>query len=169
MSVALVTERGVGPELAGLGWWGRRHALRLTKRVALSAARCALALEGWENAEVVVSCVRQGTIRDLNLTWRGLGRSTDVLSFPQWSRDVLDAGRAVGPDGKVLLGDVVVCPLVVARRAGGPEGYRPALARVVAHGVLHLLGWDHVSRGERRRMRDREEEFLARWEEGCHG
>ena len=91
-------------------------------------------------------------MRALNRRWRGHDRSTDVLSFPQ------DEGRGA------LLGDVVIS-VDTARRQAVAQGTtlgREA-ERLLIHGLLHLLGYDHErSPAEARRMQ-RRERLLARW------
>jgi probable rRNA maturation factor len=107
----------------------------------------ALRLDG---AELSVVLVSDREMRRLNRRWRGRDRSTDVLAFAQ------DEGDGGAPDG--LLGDVVIS-LDTARRQAveraaplGREG-----DRLLIHGLLHLVGYDHErSEAEARRMRRRE-------------
>jgi len=97
--------------------------------------------------------VDEPDITALNRDYRGLEEATDVLSFGEedetgdWPRSAND------------LGEVVVCPAIVARYA--LEDGRPAnlqLGWTLVHGVLHLLGYDHESdEGE---MRRREQALL---------
>ena len=98
--------------------------------------------------------------RALNRRWRGVDRPTDVLAFPA-------AAMPEAPDGAAALtplGDLAVCAPVV-RAAAHAAGGDPLAhwARVVVHGVLHLLGHDH-ERGDAmaRRMASLERECLAR-------
>ena len=93
-------------------------------------------------------------MRRLNHAFRGLERTTDVLSF--------DLRPALAP-GEPRIGEVVIAAdrvLVQARR------YRHApareLARLVVHGMLHLRGFDHQRAGDRRRMRAAERAILGR-------
>ncbi|HSE26991.1 MAG TPA: rRNA maturation RNase YbeY [Gemmatimonadales bacterium] len=82
-------------------------------------------------ARMSVTFVGRDTMRRLNRDHLGHDRPTDVLSF------ALDT-----PGG--LLGDVYVCPWVAAREArarGLPA--RQEVIRLVVHGTLHVLGWDH--------------------------
>lgn len=94
-------------------------------------------------------------MRVLNREWRGKDRPTDVLSFAQ------QEGPGGAPDG--LLGDVVIS-LDTACRQAAERGSRvgPEADRLLIHGVLHLLGYDHeCSETEARRMQ-RRERALAR-------
>ena len=94
-------------------------------------------------------------MHQLNLEWRGVDRATDVLAFAQ----------AEGPGGAPvgLLGDVVISVDTARRQAA--ERQTPVgaeLDRLLIHGVLHLLGYDHErSAAEARRMQRRERD-LAR-------
>ena len=95
-------------------------------------------------------------MRDLNRRHRGRDRTTDVLAFAQRE------GIARPPDG--LLGDVVIS-VDTARRQAAERGASPAheAERLLVHGLLHLLGYDHErSAAEARRMQ-RRERALARW------
>lgn len=96
---------------------------------------------------------------------RFLGREgpTDVISLPI---EDLAPGRppsvvVAGPPP--LLGDVIIDPSYVWRRAGGtPDAFAAELALMVVHGLLHLLGYGHESDEDAERMESRERELLAR-------
>lgn len=101
-------------------------------------------------------------MRGLNRRYRRIDRSTDVLSFPMF----------VTPDefprkGDFLLGDIVIDPSR-ARKDAADEGLsmRVKLRRLVVHGLLHLVGYDHEKNDrQERRMRHRERELLKRLDE----
>ena len=83
-------------------------------------------------------------VRTLNRQYRGQDKPTNVLSFPMVQPDLLDAlGNT--DDGEVLLGDIVLAHGVCAReaRASGVS-LEDHTANLIVHGVLHLLGHDHV-------------------------
>jgi probable rRNA maturation factor len=104
-------------------------------------------------AELTVRVVGEREGRMLNLQWRGRPHATNVLSFP--------AGPA--PASPASLGDIAVCAPLVAREARD-QGKAPAAhwAHLVIHGVLHLLGHDHVRAGDARVMEELERHILAR-------
>jgi len=80
--------------------------------------------------KVSVSFVKKGTMKKLNRIYRKKNRPTDVLSFN------MNEGR--------LLGDVVVCPSVAKANARKYNvSFNAEISRLVAHGLLHLLGYDH--------------------------
>ena len=94
--------------------------------------------------EFNVGIVDDREIRRLNSTFRGKPRATDVLSFP-WSQGAEGGKRsAVGSEFKGFLGDVVISA-PTARRNARAEGHsaRIEICRLILHGVLHLLGYDH--------------------------
>jgi probable rRNA maturation factor len=137
-------------------------------------ARGALTDEGVRGlAEVSLIFADESTIADLNQQFMGQEGPTDVLSFPidgepEPSGRVPDAGGS-GPgepsseEIPQLIGDVVICPAVVARNAIEHEvSFENEVALLVVHGVLHLLGWDHAVDEEAERMEARERELLAR-------
>jgi probable rRNA maturation factor len=100
--------------------------------------------------ELSVLVTGDRAIRRLNREWRRKDKPTDVLSFEQ-------------PPQTGLLGDVVIS-LDTARRQAA-EGGRPLseeLARLFAHGLLHLVGHDHHEPAEARRMARAEVELLGR-------
>ena len=96
-----------------------------------------------------------------------MGRSgpTDVLSFPVADLEPGVPPRRMANDPPVALGDVFVCPEVVAARIE-EEDLEPgeySMERLVVHGILHLLGYDHPDDDEEAAnvMQDREDELLA--------
>ena len=98
-------------------------------------------------AELSVLLTTDAHIRWLNRTYRKKDRPTDVLAFAMREGELGDMGGAV-------LGDVVIS-VETARRQAEKAGH-PLLAEMtmlLAHGVLHLLGWDHDTDAKDRRMR----------------
>lgn len=117
-------------------------------------ARVVLAVLAAERARASVSVtfVGPGRIRQLNAAWKRADRPTDVLAFP-----------LPLPDGS-LQGDVYICRAVAAgeaKKRGIPLGEE--LLRLVIHGTLHVLGYDHPDNGGRVRsaMWRRQEGYLA--------
>jgi probable rRNA maturation factor len=107
--------------------------LRKVAQIVLAAEAGAIA----DRCEVGITLVGVDEIRALNATWRDEPTETDVLSFPL-HEDI----SHVEPSGPILLGDVVICP-AAATLARGED----AVARCVvlaAHGILHLVGYDHA-------------------------
>jgi probable rRNA maturation factor len=123
---------------------GKRRPKLSTERIRKLSLRMLAAL-GLEDAELSVLLVDDATIEVLNHAHRGKERPTDVLAFPVDERPVEDGPR--------ILGDVVIS-LETALRQARSRG-RPLLAEVrflLAHGLLHLIGYDHATRIQKRRM-----------------
>ncbi len=148
------------------------HEIDLDRWVLL--ARGALTDEGVRGlAEVSLIFADEPTIADLNQQFMGKEGSTDVLSFPidaepEPTGRVPDAGGSGPgepplPEIPQLIGDVVICPAVAGRNAIEHEvSFDDEVALLIVHGVLHLLGWDHVIDDEAERMEARERELLSR-------
>ncbi|MBI4320662.1 MAG: rRNA maturation RNase YbeY [Chloroflexi bacterium] len=124
----------------------------------------ALATEGISRrVELSLVITDDDTIRHLNATYRGTDEATDVLSFPLTDRTGPGKPQFVSPPDEVLyLGDVVVSfPRAVEQAREYGHSLRRELAYLIVHGVFHLLGYDHETEQERRRMRDKEEAALV--------
>ena len=117
-----------------------RSGVEVEGDAATELARRVLAAEGVEEGALGIAFVGPDESRALKHEHLGIDEATDVLSFPIDRRDDLPPG----PPRQ--LGDVVLCPAVV-----GDEWRRP-----LAHGLLHLLGYEHGEEMERR-----EEQYAA--------
>lgn len=104
--------------------------------------------------------VSDATIRELNHEHRATDSHTDVLSFPLHDPSGM---RFVLPPGQPInLGDVVVSyPRAVVQAHEFGHSTARELGYLVAHGTLHILGFDHEQELDRKRMRRAEEEALA--------
>jgi len=141
-------------------------------------ARRVLDAEGvGDDVEVSLLFVDEPTIAELHDRFLGNSGPTDVLAFPIDDEPSL-GGRSpdeggTGPGGPVtseedavpvLLGDVVVCPTVAERQAAEHGvAVEDEMALLVVHGLLHLLGMDHLESTEAETMERREQELLARF------
>ena len=91
-----------------------------------------------------------------------MDRPTDVLSFPMYERDEI-AGLKNDTDDEIekILGDIIVSIEKVREQAKEyGHSFERELAYLVTHGMLHLLGYDHMIEEEKAVMRKREEEIL---------
>lgn len=115
-----------------------------------------VALEACGEAEAALSVVvtDEETIRDLNKQHRGKDIPTDVLSFPA---DYVD------PDlDRKYIGDVLISfPTARAQTEDRDHGVGEELQLLVVHGVLHLLGYDHVDRNDRDKMEPLQRQVLS--------
>lgn len=122
-------------------------------RALVATAKQLLTEIGESGAELSLTLVRDAAIRELNREYRGKDKPTDVLSFPFG-----DAGPATQPR---QLGDVVISVDTARRQAADYDApLQREIYRLLIHGVLHLLGHDHVLAAQRRAM-EREERRLA--------
>ena len=114
-------------------------------------ATAAVQPEGGE-VEMTVRIVDEDESHELNLTYRGKDRPTNVLSFPFECPDQVELP---------LLGDLVICRQVVEREAAEQE--KPLMshwAHMVVHGSLHLLGYDHIEDDEAEEMESLETQIM---------
>ncbi len=111
------------------------------------------ALQGEDGARPLgIRIVGAAEGRALNRRWRGRDHATNVLSF---------CAEPTGVPGPAPLGDLVVCAPVVAREAREQGKELTAhWAHMVVHGVLHLLGHDHVRQREAQAMESLEAKIL---------
>ena len=112
-----------------------------------------------DNAEVDITLVDLDEIHELNKQYRGIDRPTDVLSF------ALDEGdeepEVEDEEVEHLLGDVIICAQKAVEQ--GEEfghGLTREMTYLAVHGMLHLLGYDHMEEEDKKVMRAREEEIL---------
>jgi len=129
----------------------------------IELATSTLSAEGLPaTTEVTVTLVDEPTMAELNQQHMGKPVPTDVLSFPL---ETLTPGIAPVAllDGPPLhLGDVFICPAVVSDNARLAEvPFADEMALMVVHGLLHLLGYDHVVDSEAEQMEQRERDLLA--------
>ncbi len=120
-------------------------------------------------ADVSLLLTDDASIREMNAEYRELDKSTDVLSFPLIDYEAPacfdgfdDLEDLFDPDsGELMLGDIVIsidhC-LAQAREYG--HSVRREFAFLIAHSMLHLLGYDHMTEEESTEMERRQEEIL---------
>lgn len=130
----------------------RRTAERMLRELSL------------EDAELSILLTNDRQIRDLNREHRGKDKPTDVLAFPLDLEERPKRGRRAQPRGHTppLLGDVVISLETALRQAQSRRRELFAEVRfLLAHGILHLIGYDHATVAEKRVM-DRETRRLVR-------
>jgi probable rRNA maturation factor len=142
MPVSLRVE-GANSEVQRVSALTRRFAQRMLKALSL------------EEAELSLLLCDDRVMRRLNREHRHIDRPTDVLAF------AMNEGRPMVSVGE-LLGDIAIS-WPTARRQARSHGWAPEreLCLLLAHGLLHLLGFDHVTRVEERRMMARAHMLMA--------
>ncbi|WP_342656326.1 rRNA maturation RNase YbeY [Pantoea sp. RSPAM1] len=103
-------------------------------------------------SEVTIRLVDESESHELNLTYRGKDKPTNVLSFPFEAPPGIELP---------LLGDLIICRQVVEQEAL-EQGKTPEAhwAHMVIHGTLHLLGYDHIEDSEAEEMEGIETEIM---------
>lgn len=121
----------------------------------------AAAVERVGNAEVSLTFVSNDIIKEINKEYRGKDEATDVISFAmeepgEGEPEIYGAGE------ERMLGDIVIS-LDRTREQAGEYGhsFERELGFLAVHGFLHLLGYDHMTEADEKRMFSRQEEILS--------
>jgi probable rRNA maturation factor len=123
------------------------------------ATYCLDAMRVHPDADIAIVLVDEAAMEQLHVQWMGEPGPTDVLSFPM---DELRPGNddVVTPPG--VLGDVVLCPQVAEMQAeGAGHSIMDELLMLTAHGILHLLGFDHADPEEEKEMFSLQRDLLV--------
>lgn len=112
-------------------------------------------------AELAIQFVNEDTMTTLHVQWMDEPGPTDVLSFPM---DELRPGSELQLSAPGLLGDIVICPQVAQDQAevAGHQTINEVLL-LTAHGILHLLGYDHAEPDEEKEMFGIQTDILNRF------
>lgn len=125
--------------------------------------------------ELSITLVDNESIRHINNEFRNIDKVTDVLSFPMLSYpeglifSEFYAGKRFRDedldDDQLVLGDIVIS---LEKAKEQSEDYNHSFLRetcyLTVHSILHLLGYDHMDAAEKKRMREREEEILRKFD-----
>lgn len=130
--------------------------------------------------ELSIALIRPGRMKTINSKYRGKNRATDVLAFPESQKDKISQARKVKS-----LGEIIICLSEVKKNAriftpleitgagekrkeiksltGFNSTFKEELARVLIHGILHLLGYDHEkNKQEAKIMRKKEKYYFSK-------
>ena len=116
--------------------------------------------------EVSVKYSDDDEVRTLNAAYRGKDKPTNVLSFPMLQFDLIELLEGDAPeladDGEILLGDIILAHGVCAREAAEKNiSVTTHATHLIVHGMLHLLGYDHIDDAEAEEMEEIERAALA--------
>lgn len=143
----------------------RQKSVKLPTGIRLLVRKSCIATLKEENfysdCEVNVTFVDDDTIKQMNIDFRNIEKSTDVLSFPLGENGVFD----VNPEtNNKMLGDIVISTEHAFAQADlYGHGLEREIAFLTVHSMLHLLGYDHVAGGiQAVKMREKEETILSR-------
>jgi probable rRNA maturation factor len=132
----------------------RSIKLPVDKSILVKAAQVTLELTNHSNkTDLSIVVGNDALIHDLNRQYRGVDATTDVLSFP--------AGEIDPDTSDLYLGDVIIS-LPQAQRQAWSEKHpvQDELQLLVAHGVLHLLGYDHLNAADKKQMQSLQAKVL---------
>jgi probable rRNA maturation factor len=123
----------------------------LPKKYAALATYVLTAEHASDEVELSISLVKADEMHALNLRYRGIDAPTDVLSFEC---------------DEHILGDVIICPSVAREHAlDFNTTFEAEMHLMLIHGILHLLGYDHINNDDAEVMEARENELLRQWGE----
>ncbi|MDR0888831.1 MAG: rRNA maturation RNase YbeY [Coriobacteriales bacterium] len=160
-----------------------RSGKRLPEDTYADIARFVLTSEkAPDRTELSISLVEPDEIHELNREYRNVDAPTDVLSFEcdgegdaaEWgtgSPGSKTDGKADAKSSTVreqdesyVLGDVIICPVVAREHARDFNStFEHEMALMLTHGILHLLGYDHIDDAEAEVMEAREDELVDAW------
>jgi probable rRNA maturation factor len=109
------------------------------------------------DSDLGITLVDEDEITKLHIEWMNLPGPTDVLSFPMDELKPFSAS-----DGPGIIGDIVICPQFAAKQAT-KHSTEDEISLLTVHGVLHLLGFDHVEEEEHKVMFGIQDKTLAEW------
>ena len=117
-------------------------------------ANAVLEYEGLSEQEVTIRFTDEAESQSLNHEYRGKDKPTNVLSFPFEAPPGIEIN---------LLGDLVICAPVISREADEQQKkVGDHYAHMTVHGLLHLMGYDHIDDAEAEEMESKEIDILAR-------
>ena len=106
--------------------------------------------------EISVTFVDDQEMEELHIKWMDEPGTTDVLSFPM--------DMPEGKDDAVMLGDIVIDPIVAAEQAAtAGHSTEHEIYILAAHGLLHILGYDHADPDEEKVMFELQETIVKKW------
>ena len=121
--------------------------------------------ESIEDSKLYISIIltTQEKIKDINKEFRGIDKSTDVLSFPMFKKDELSK-KIIEKDfqHEDILGDIIISIEQVEKQAKEYEhSFERELSYMIVHGFYHLMGYDHIKEEDKKIMRPKEEKILS--------
>jgi probable rRNA maturation factor len=106
--------------------------------------------------EISVTFVDDQEMEELHIKWMDEPGTTDVLSFPM--------DMPEGKNDPVMLGDIVIDPIVAQQQAAtAGHSTEHEIYILAAHGLLHILGYDHADKDEEKVMFELQETIVKKW------
>lgn len=116
------------------------------------------------DVNIYITLTNNEEIHKINKEYREVDRPTDVLSFPMYEREeIADLREEKTDEIEEILGDIIISiPKVKEQAVEYGHSYERELAYLTTHGMLHLLGYDHMIEEEKIVMREHEEAVLEK-------
>lgn len=137
------------------------------KELILNVVRECFKTEHLENANMYLNVILTNpeNIRKANKEYRNIDKETDVLSFPMFEKDEIEAIISKSKEEKIqineVLGDIIVSiPKVKEQAIEYGHSTTRELAYMIVHGFYHVMGYDHMNEEEKQEMREKEENVL---------
>ena len=132
------------------------------ENMIIETAKAALELEGAKcDVDLSVVVTDNENIREINNEQRNIDRATDVLSFPGYEKD--EWNELKKNEELVYIGDIVISKEKVEEQAKEyGHSFEREFCYLVAHGMLHLMGYDHMVDSDEVIMRGKEEEIMKK-------
>jgi probable rRNA maturation factor len=145
----------------------RWHDKRDWKKICEDSARAAFSVSSYNRLltkdfvpEVSIKMSDSEEVQQLNKSYRGKDRPTNVLSFPLMDQSMLDT-LLHNMDGEILLGDIILAKTVCEEEAEEKQiSLENHVTHLIVHGTLHLLGYDHQENAEALLMEELEVKAL---------
>ena len=101
------------------------------------------------------------TIKEFNKKYRNINKKTDVLSFPIFEKDELKNMKE--KQIEYVLGDIIISiPKIEEQSKEYGHSFEKEFMFMIVHGFYHLMGYDHMTKEEKKQMREKEENILKK-------
>ena len=114
------------------------------------------------NLCITITLTNSEIIKEINREYRNIDNATDVLSFPMFEKDELEAKLKSNLfKYEEVLGDIVISiPKVEEQAKEYGHSFERELSYMVVHGFYHLMGYDHIKEEDKKEMRPKEDKIL---------
>ena len=122
---------------------------------------------GYENFDLGILLTELKTMHELNKKYRNIDKPTDIVSFPYHTH--LKAGEKIIPtsEDEKNLGDIVLCPEYIKQDLERwNQTFEQRMDVLLVHGILHMLGYDHIKNKDYKIMKAEENRLLKYLYEG---
>ena len=111
---------------------------------------------------ITITLTNPQNIQEINKEYRDIDKPTDVLSFPMFEKEELDAKiEKKDFEYEDILGDIIISIEKVQEQAGEyGHSFERELSYMIVHGFYHLMGYDHIEEEDKKIMRPKEEKIL---------